>query len=223
MKNTNIFLEVDDVTYNLVVAPHKKSKTFSKLISALLRSYMEDPYVRASAEGTLDDLKRQSEESLDSILSGLNQSLSSMGLYTDELDMTSKKGQEFFSKKTQEHTEVKKEVDSAIKQDQEKTNKENAELRKEMDSLKKGMEAVTKQNSDIMEMLKKFMSSGSVTTSLPEEEAATTVESSTINKPVVEVKPEVRKPSPVEKPEDVPNDDNMKKMTAFMMGNFKSF
>lgn len=223
MKNTNIFLEVDDITYNLVVAPHKKNKTFTKLINALLRSYMEDQYVRASVEGSLDDLKKQSAESLDSALSGLNQSLANMGLFTDELDMTAKKGTTFFSKKTQEHTEDKEKAESILKEGKEKIDKENAELRQEMDSLRKGMEEVSKQNADIMDMLKKFMVSAPVREVEPVEEVAVTVETP-VRENTVPVKPVVEEPVvPESKKEDVPQDDAMKKMTAFMMGNFKSF
>lgn len=220
MKNTNIFLEVDDMTYNLVVAPHKKNKTFTKLVTALLRSYMEDQYVRASVEGTLDELKRQSLESLDSAVMGLNQSLSSMGLFTDELSMTAEKGAKFFSKKAKEQSEEVKSM-SPITVDQEKE-----DLRKEIDSLKDNMKEVTRQNADIMEMLRQVVSNsqkGSSPAGLVEE-AVVTEEPLVEEKPsptVIEM-PKVKKEEPVEEVQPVP-DEGMKKMSAFMMGNFKSF
>ena len=59
MRTINVFLEVDDKVYNLVVEPHKKAKTFSKLMASLLKGYIEDEYVRAYGNSTVDDMKRR--------------------------------------------------------------------------------------------------------------------------------------------------------------------
>lgn len=237
MRNTSIFLEVDDMTYNLVVAPHKKNKTFSKLVGALLRSYMEDQYVRAAAEGTLDDLKRQSMESLDSAVMGLNQSLSSMGLFTDELEMTTKKGTKFFSGKVKEHTsgegggsEASGEKPTGVDPETlKKFEKENKELREEVNTLREGMSSVTRQNEDIIGMLRKLMESGVSAVSgesrepakeaIKEEVKVAEKEAAVTSEKVVAMPKEPARDAE----EETPSQSDMAKMSAFMFGNFKSF
>ena len=54
MVRTNILVEVDEKVNNLVVIPHKRAKTFSKLMASLLQGYVEDEYIRAYADGTLE-------------------------------------------------------------------------------------------------------------------------------------------------------------------------
>lgn len=227
MKTTNIFLEVDDMVYNLVVAPHKKNKTFSRLLNTLLKCYMEDPYVRASVEGDIDDLKRQSKESLDSVVLGLNQSLSNMGLFTDELGMTAKKGTDFFSSQVKKQSEDLEKAESFARGTEPKG---NSDFIKEMDSLKKDMEAVSKQNKDIMDLLKRFMDTNPSVVNVQEKEIAATVEPVKVSpvQPVTYTSPArevVSSPKRAEAEEPVitPEDEGMKKMSAFMMGNFKSF
>lgn len=232
MRNTNIFLEVDDLTYNLVVAPHKKNKTFTKLIKALLKSYMEDPYVRASAEGTLDELRQQSVDSLDSAISGITASLSNMGLYTDELGLTASKGKNMFAKKASQYAEsTGSDTKETVNQE---LGKENDRLRNEVDSLKQTVDTISKQNSDILEMLKNFVSSKEPaqesTLGATEDVSSRASKVVSIPKPVVEEEPDdVEKEVAItteeveeREEEETPKADKSA-MAAFMMGNFKSF
>lgn len=139
MKRTNILVEVSDNIYDSVVTPHKKAKTFSKLIATLLKGYIENEYIRAYAEDTLDDMHKASVDALDEVIGNMQQSLASMGLYNDELKETTESGMTYFGEKAQ----------SAHTQD----NKEVVELRENVEELKT-------QNAEILSMLKQFMESG---------------------------------------------------------------
>lgn len=180
MKRTNVFLEVDDKVYNTVVEPHKRAKTFSRLIAALLKGYIEDEYVRAYGDEMVDDLRKASVDSLDSALSEMQESLANIGMFTDELQMVNSKGSSFFNKKTTDYQEsVKKseEYVSPVKED-EKESEEDKSLREEMDMLRTQMSQMFEQNIMIMEMLGK--SNVQETTTVVDNEEAV-VEKTPIN------------------------------------------
>lgn len=180
MKRTNVFLEVDDKVYNTVVEPHKRAKTFSRLIAALLKGYIEDEYVRAYGDEMVDDLRKASVDSLDSALSEMQESLANIGMFTDELQMVNSKGSSFFNKKTTDYQEsVKKseEYVSPVKEDK-KESEEDKSLREEMDMLRTQMSQMFEQNIMIMEMLGK--SNVQETTTVVDKEEAV-VEKTPIN------------------------------------------
>lgn len=96
MKKVSVMLEVDDTIYNCIVYPRRKEKTFSKLVASLLQGYANDNYVKAYAENTLNDLKKASVLALEGTIDEMQQSLSSLGLFTDELKSGIEYGQEYF-------------------------------------------------------------------------------------------------------------------------------
>ena len=177
MKKTNVFLEVDDKVYNTVVEPHKRAKTFSRLIAALLKGYIEDEYVRAYGDEMVDDLRKASVDSLDSALSEMQESLANIGLFTDELQMVNNRGNSFFNKKTEDFRESARESEKYVKPVQEeervreesesrrRAEEENNSLREEMDMLRTQMSQMYEQNVMIMELL----NSGKIT---PKEDTA---------------------------------------------------
>lgn len=160
MRRTNVFIEVEDNVYDIVVEPHKRAKTFSRLIAALLKGYIEDDYVRAYGDDMVDDLKKASVDSLDSALSDMQASLANIGLFTDELQMVNTKGSNFFSKKQEDFKESVEKTEEFIKPSvEEESNKElkeeNNSLKEEIELIKGQMSEMYRQNSLIMEMLSK--------------------------------------------------------------------
>lgn len=158
MKKTNVFLEVDDKVYNTVVEPHKRAKTFSRLIAALLKGYIEDDYVRAYGDDMVDDLRKASVDSLDTALDEMQESLANIGLFTDELQMVNSKGNSFFSKKTEDYKENVEKTEKYFKQDEAESPKsskdvETEKLREEMDLMRQQMTEMYEQNLEIMKML----------------------------------------------------------------------
>lgn len=157
MRRTNVFLEVEDRVYDVVIEPHKKAKTFSKLVAALLKGYIEDEYVRAYGDELVEDLKKASVDSLDDVLGSMQESLATMGLFTDELQMVNNKGSKIFSKKVEEHQkEFNKSEEFAKETFREDTRlkEENEKLQKEMEDLKKQMSNMSSQNLEILSVLK---------------------------------------------------------------------
>lgn len=157
MKKTNVFLEIEDNVYNTVVEPHKRSKTFSKLIAALLNGYINDEYVRAYGDEMVDDLRRASVDSLDEALESMHGSLANMGLFTDELQMVNSKGTRYFSKKKEDY-----ESSTSNTQEQEKgkegsglsNSEEIQKLQEEVSSLESKLSSVLDQNKQILDLLK---------------------------------------------------------------------
>lgn len=160
MRRTNVFIEVEDNVYDIVVEPHKRAKTFSRLIAALLKGYIEDDYVRAYGDDMVDDLKKASVDSLDSALSDMQASLANIGLFTDELQMVNTKGSSFFSKKQEDFKDSVEKTEEFIKpsiveESSKKLKEENNSLKEEIELIKGQMSEMYRQNSLIMEMLSK--------------------------------------------------------------------
>lgn len=147
MKKTNVFLEIEDNVYNYVVEPHKKAKTFSKLIAALLKGYIEDEYVRAYGDELVDDLRKASVNSLDETLGSMHESLANMGLFTDELQLTSRKGKDYFSNKKKESIKQKEYSCTDIE------DKDVEELKEDFDALKVKVNNLNSQNLEILSIL----------------------------------------------------------------------
>lgn len=96
MKKTNVLVEVSDEIYDTVIEPMKKNKTFSKLIASLLEGYLTDGYIQAFADDTLADLRRAAVDSFSASVDSMSESLSNMGLFTNELEQTSLSGRTKF-------------------------------------------------------------------------------------------------------------------------------
>lgn len=141
MRKTNVFLEVEDRVYELVIVPHKREKTFSKLVAALLKGYIEDEYVRAFGDETIGDMRKASVDSLESILDGMHESMSNLGLLSDELEENTQKGKKFFEEK--QSGEIPQEQDSEVK--------------REVEGLKKDVSAIYGQNAQILQLLQQIV------------------------------------------------------------------
>lgn len=140
MVKTSILVDVEENVNELVVKPHKRAKTFSKLIATLLQGYIEDDYIRSYAEGTLNGMHKASVDVLDDALFTMQESLFSMGVYTSELKSSNQEGYSQFQKRA-------KQAEEDLSRDSEYF----SEMKTEIDDLKA-------QNGQIMDMLKALMS-----------------------------------------------------------------
>lgn len=105
MRRTNIMLEFSDEVYDVLVEPMKKNKSFSKLLASLVEGYLNDGYIRAYADDTLEDMRRAAVDSFSASIDSMSESLSNMGLFTDELESTSLSGKTKFKQKAEQQAE----------------------------------------------------------------------------------------------------------------------
>lgn len=194
MRKTNVFLEVDDRVYDAVVEPHKKAKTFAKLVASLLTGYIEDEYIRSYCDGCVEDMRKATIGDLDDALDSMASSLANIGLYTEELDMIGKKGMKAFSSASKKAEPVPEPTKENTSRDA-----EVEALNREVESMRTQNEEIRNQNAEIMSMLNRILSGeGSVSaTETPKvvEESAVTTASDGVVQPVREV---VVEPEPVE-------------------------
>lgn len=99
MRRTSVLLEFSENVYDSLVEPLKRSKSFSKFVSALVTGYLSDPYIKAYADGNLDDYKKASVSAFDDQLDEMSESLASMGFFADALESVSAGGKDHFAEK----------------------------------------------------------------------------------------------------------------------------
>lgn len=194
MVKTNILVEVSDEVNELVVVPHKRNYTFSKLMATLLQGYIEDSYIRAYAEGNLTDIKKASVDALDSTLNDMRSSLSSLGIYTNELKSSTEGGlRHFNSYQENAFAEEKKEE---VKETKVENSESSEDVREAVNELKE-------QNKMMMDMLQKLLSEG-IPRAIGKEEVAETHK----------VEPEVVVTKPI--PTEIVEDDNEERESEFL-------
>ena len=156
-KKVNIMAEVDDVVYEAVVVPHKRSKSFSTLVATLIKGYYSNSMVRAYADGTLDEVMAQSNSTLNDIIGSMHESLASMGMMTDELKFNTQEGMDTFS--NMQSSEGMQGSDNfsglGVSMDEIKD-----AISEETKDLREDMNLVQKQNQEIMDMLRTIMQGG---------------------------------------------------------------
>ena len=99
MRRTSVLLEFSENVYDSLVEPLKRSKSFSKFVSALVTGYLNDPYIKAYADGNLDDYKKASVSAFDDQLDEMSESLANMGFFADALESVSAGGKDHFAEK----------------------------------------------------------------------------------------------------------------------------
>ena len=122
MRRTSVLLEFSENVYDSLVEPLKRSKSFSKFVSALVTGYLSDPYIKAYADGNLDDYKKAYVSAFDDQLDEMSESLANMGFFADTLESVSAGGKDHFEEKKK-----KAEEDGAHFGVSEKTSKGNSE------------------------------------------------------------------------------------------------
>lgn len=136
MRKTSILLEVSDEVFTGIVEPFKKNKMLAKLVASLLNGYISDPNVRRFADGELDGMHKASVSAVGELFADMEDSLASLGIFTDELKYTTQSGQDIFSEQvrtTQSTIEENKELESI---EYEKLHEEIGELRSQVKELK---------------------------------------------------------------------------------------
>lgn len=141
MRKTNILVEVGDEVYSMVVEPFKKEKSLSRLVASLLKGYIEKDFIRAYADGTLEDMHRASVDVLDETVMKFKESLSIMGIHTDALKENTQQGMEEMSG----YVNGEKEVEAPISSEESKM-------------LRESVESVKEQNEQIIQMLNVLIS-----------------------------------------------------------------
>lgn len=145
-RRTNILLEFSDEVYDTLVEPLKKNKSFTKLVSTLIDGYLNDGYIRAFADDTLDGIRNKAVSSFNDSIDSMNETLSEMGLFTDELEATAMGGRDMFKKKA---TEQANEL-------------ERNRLNTDISAVNARMDAMQGSIEDIMSLLKEVIGSGGI-------------------------------------------------------------
>lgn len=135
MRRTSIMLEFSDDIYDSLVEPLKKNRTFSKLVVSLINGYIEDGYIRAYVDDTLSNLKKAAVDSFNSSIDSMSESLSNMGLFTDELSSVSSSAKTKFTEKYNEASKgVKPESRVDSKGDIDKINKRIDDMQEDVNA-----------------------------------------------------------------------------------------
>lgn len=156
----NVMVRVTKDVNDNVVIPSKQSKSFGNLVSTLLEGYYSNKYVRAYVEGRLDMLEEESSKQFNDQIQQMMGSISSMGIFTEELKEVNDVGKETFENASEEKKQVKEDImDIRVK------------------SLEDSINILSEQNSQILSLLQNLQS-GVVVKSVeePVEEVASTEE-----------------------------------------------
>lgn len=156
----NVMVRVTKDVNDNVVIPSKQSKSFGNLVSTLLEGYYSNKYVRAYVEGRLDMLEEESSKQFNEQIQQMMGSISSMGIFTEELKEVNDVGKETFENASEEKKQVKEDImDTRVK------------------GLEDSIQILSKQNSQILSLLQNLQS-GVVVKSVeePVEEVASTEE-----------------------------------------------
>lgn len=97
MRKVNIFVEVDEELYSNVIKPHKKQKSFSKLILKLLNGYYEDRYINAYGDGVVEEMNNESNESFQKALDAMKDSMINLNILKEEAESVVEGGIDEFS------------------------------------------------------------------------------------------------------------------------------
>lgn len=162
----NVMVRVTKDVNDNVVIPSKQSKSFGNLVSTLLEGYYSNKYVRAYVEGRLDMLEEESSKQFNDQIQQMMGSISSMGIFTEELKEVNDVGKETFENASEEKKQVKEDImDTRVK------------------GLEDSIQILSKQNSQILSLLQNLQS-GVVVKSVeePVEEVASTEEVEEVSK-----------------------------------------
>lgn len=156
----NVMVRVTKDVNDNVVIPSKQSKSFGNLVSTLLEGYYSNKYVRAYVEGRLDMLEEESSKQFNDQIQQMMGSISSMGIFTEELKEVNDVGKETFENASEEKKQVKEDImDTRVK------------------GLEDSIQILSEQNSKILSLLQNLQS-GAVVNPVEEhvEEVASTEE-----------------------------------------------
>lgn len=137
----NVMVRVTKDVNDNVVIPSKQSKSFGNLVSTLLEGYYSNKYVRAYVEGRLDMLEEESSKQFNDQIQQMMGSISSMGIFTEELKEVNDVGKETFENASEEKKQVKEDImDTRVK------------------GLEDSIQILSEQNSKILSLLQNLQS-----------------------------------------------------------------
>ena len=114
-RKVSIMVDVDEALYTEVIEPHKKNRSFSKLILKLLEGYQQDEYVNAYGNDVVAELQAEADNAFQASIDSMKATMINMEILKEEAEMTSEEGIDSF--KTGEFragSESEKEVEEGL-------------------------------------------------------------------------------------------------------------
>lgn len=89
-------VDVDEALYTEVIEPHKKNRSFSKLILKLLEGYQQDEYVNAYGNDVVAELQAEADNAFQASIDSMKATMINMEILKEEAEMTSDEGIDSF-------------------------------------------------------------------------------------------------------------------------------
>jgi len=96
-RKVSIMVDVDEVLYTEVIEPHKKNRSFSKLILKLLEGYQQDEYVNAYGNDVVAELQAEADSAFQASIDSMKATMINMEILKEEAEMTSEEGIDSFN------------------------------------------------------------------------------------------------------------------------------
>lgn len=91
-RKVSIMVDVDEALYTEVIEPHKKNRSFSKLILKLLEGYQQDEYVNAYGNDVVAELQAEADNAFQASIDSMKATMINMEILKEEAEMTSEEG-----------------------------------------------------------------------------------------------------------------------------------
>lgn len=95
-RKVSIMVDVDEALYTEVIEPHKKNRSFSKLILKLLEGYQQDEYVNAYGNDVVAELQAGADSAFQASIDSMKATMINMEILKEEAEMTSEEGIDSF-------------------------------------------------------------------------------------------------------------------------------
>lgn len=95
-RKVSIMVDVDEALYTEVIEPHKKNRSFSKLILKLLEGYQQDEYVNAYGNDVVAELQAEADSAFQASINSMKATMINMEILKEEAEMTSEEGIDSF-------------------------------------------------------------------------------------------------------------------------------
>ena len=96
-RKVSIMVDVDEALYTEVIEPHKKNRSFSKLILKLLEGYQQDEYVNAYGNDVVAELQAEADNAFQASIDSMRATMINMEILKEEAEMTSEEGIDSFN------------------------------------------------------------------------------------------------------------------------------
>lgn len=96
-RKVSIMVDVDEALYTEVIEPHKKNRSFSKLILKLLEGYQQDEYVNAYGNDVVAELQAEADSAFQASIDSMKATMINMEILKEEAEMTAEEGIDSFN------------------------------------------------------------------------------------------------------------------------------